>query len=1137
MKSDADSPVKRSRLGWAKTLGVVGAGGVLIVGGLWFLRVPLADFAIRSNLAGRGVESDFQILSLDFGGVTLSGVRIGPETNPDLAAASVEVVLSWSGPIPHLAAVRVIDPRVRLRMDEGGRVSLGELDKFSSGGGAGKRPSLPRILLEIQNGQALMDAPFGALTAQFESAGTLGRDFTAHAFIPTTTLPGETYALDHGVAELELASNSDQLSFRLTAAAEGVNWNGARVGGASVLATGHTALDLSAIDLQGAWRVDALAAPALGANGVVGQIAGEATLSEEGLTPATWSATLATTAVRLVQAENTLSGARLNARMEGAGDSGRGEFAFAGASFSGMGVAAASPSATGTLNYDLTGDETFNAAALVTLAQARLTESIQRDMRNALPDIEGTPFGPPVAQAERALDVAMDRFTLAAPVQLHIRGDETRIVVAEPIEARGANGALAKITPLRNDGPTFAMRWPGSTLHAAASVELSGAGLPNATILVDSADWAPDAPFEAEGSVSIPDWRAGEARLAAQEINFSLAQPPTGEGHLDVTGPLRMSGPLGDGSVRDLDLALDLNVAWNNGWRVSPRENCLPVRIGGLAVAGLAFEGGAFSLCAGNGGALIAANAQDQLSGGFVIQSLHLDGRMAGPEGPPARLRAEAVRGVFSGVSDNILLQIETAAPTLAVDFAEDRTLQVAGQRLTADAHIGGGTWRVEGAFEAGTLGDPTLPGDVSAIVGRWSAAPEGDRAVIRVAAGEARVEARTPPPDAAETRPLFHPVRFTDVEATLDQGQINATGRIVLEAGGRELATFTAEHNVEAGVGAAHVVAEALTFGRGLQPYEITELARGVVENVRGPVNATAEINWTQDTLTGTARVRPNNIALAMATIPIIEDVSGEIYFDDFFLLTTPPGQTLTVGTLNPGVAVHNGRIRFQLLPEEQVTIEQAEFDFASGILAVAPTTITLGAEETKFELRLSDVDVAAFLAQMDFKDLQATGHVEGSFPLRLTTRTAFIENGVLRAAPGGGTINYVGEAAQSATGAAAVAFDALRSFRYDRLELTLNGDISGDVVTSVSFSGENTGRPVDLTPVAQLPGVGQVTARGVPFLFNVTVTAPFQRLAQSFAGIADPRALLDQATPDEPAPAEGEPDTQVDQPPPAPR
>jgi hypothetical protein len=1132
MKEDAETPVPRGRLRWVRTLGAVGAGGVLIAGGLWFLRVPAADFVLRSTLAGRGVESDFQILSLDFGGATLGNIRIGPAENPDAAIAFAQIVLGWNGLLPRLDSVRLVDPRLRLRMDEGGRVSLGALDKFTVSGGAGKRPTLPHILLEIQNGQALLDAPFGAVTAHFQSAGTIGRDFTARAFIPTTTLPGGAYALDHGVAELELASNAEQLSFRLTAAAEGVMWGGARIDGASLLTTGHTSLDLAAIDLQGAWRVDAIAMSALRANQLVGQLAGQAAMSEQGFTPATWSATLAATAGRLAQAENALAGARFNARLEGAGAAGRGEWAFAGASFSGMGLAAATPTATGQLDYDLTGEETFNANALVTLAQARFTESVQADMRAALPDIEGAPFGPPVAQAERALDVAMDRFTLAAPVQLHMRGDETRIIVAEPIDVRGANGARATITPLRDDGPTFAMRWPGSTLHAAASIELSGAGLPGATFLLDSADWAPNAPFEAEGSLSIPDWRVGEARLATQELSIALVQPPSGPGHVDIKGPLRMSGPLGDGNVRDLDLALDLNVAWDRGWRVSPRASCLPVRIGGLAVAGLAFEGGAFSLCAASGGALIAADAQERLSGGFIIQNLRLDGRMAGPERQPARLRAQAVHGAFSGNPNDILLHIETNAPTLAIDMAEDRTLAIAGQRVTADARIGNGTWAVEGAFEAGTLGDPTLPGDVSAIVGRWSAAPEGDRAVIRVAAGEARVIARTPPEGALDPRPLFHPMRLADVEATLDQGQIVANGRIVLEAGARPLATFTAEHDVEAGAGAAHIVAEALTFDRALQPYEITELARGVVENVRGDVNATADINWTQTTLTATARLRPNGVALSMATIPIIEDVRGEIYFDDFFTLTTPPGQALTVGMINPGVAVHNGRLRFQLLPEQQVAIEHAEFDFASGTLAVAPTTITLGAEETRFELRLSDVDVAAFLAQLDFKDLQATGHVEGSFPLRLTTRTAFIENGVLRAAPGGGTIAYVGEAAESATGVAAVAFDALRSFRYDTLTLTLNGDISGDVVTSVTFRGQNTGRPVDLTPVADLPGIGQVTARGVPFLFNVTVTAPFQRLAQSFNGIADPRSLLDQATPEA-----GEPATPVDQPPPATR
>jgi hypothetical protein len=194
-------------------------------------------------------------------------------------------------------------------------------------------------------------------------------------------------------------------------------------------------------------------------------------------------------------------------------------------------------------------------------------------------------------------------------------------------------------------------------------------------------------------------------------------------------------------------------------------------------------------------------------------------------------------------------------------------------------------------------------------------------------------------------------------------------------------------------------------------------------------------------------------------------------------------------------------------------VTIEQAEFEYAGGIAAMSPAIITLGADETRVELTLRDVDAVDLIASLNIPDLAATGRVEGSFPLLLTRRTAYIEDGVLQALPGGGTISYTGGAGAESTGAARVAFDALRSFRYDELRLTLDGDISGEVVSSIEFSGQNTGRPVDLGPIAPVPGFGRVAVRGVPFDFNIHVTAPFRGLANTAASIIDPGVILERA------------------------
>ena len=126
------------------------------------------------------------------------------------------------------------------------------------------------------------------------------------------------------------------------------------------------------------------------------------------------------------------------------------------------------------------------------------------------------------------------------------------------------------------------------------------------------------------------------------------------------------------------------------------------------------------------------------------------------------------------------------------------------------------------------------------------------------------------------------------------------------------------------------------------------------------------------------------------------------------------------------------------------------------------------------------------------------------------LGKESAEIIGGVLRAAPGGGTISYTGHAGDGATGPAAMAFQALTSFRYDALELTLDGNLNDELVTRIQFSGENTGRTVDLG--ASVGGVEAMQVSGVPFRFNVSITAPFRGLSETVSSITDPGAILEQ-------------------------
>ena len=1107
--ASAEPPAKRPPLGWPAALGLIGAGVVLLAAGLWFLRIPLAEGLIRGELEGRGVDADFEIVNLTLSGASLAAIRLGPEAAPDAAIAAADLRWRWRGLTPEVGAVRLIEPRLSLAIDQNGRISAGALGRLGGNEPSGRRPVLPRIALDIEDGQLLLNAPFGALTAQFEAAGVIGRDFTALAQLAPTDRPGEDYALEQGAAEVRLASAADSLTARLTASADALTWADARLSGLAIDATAEAPLDLASGDVTIAWALDSLRAAGVSADGGAGALRANTAFSADALAFATWRAEADASFARFAAAGDGLNvrGAALTAAASGDGSEGSGEWRLTGDRFAGLGVRSSAPAAAGRFSV---AQGQFSADGQITLTAANLDAGARADLAAAFPDLASAPVGPTFAAARAALDRAASRFDATLPFDFSAAGRNARLTVSAPITLAAASGAALTVSPLRDDAPALVLQWPGPSLAGAVAAELSGGGAPRAALLLDTMSWVEGAPLEAEGTLDITDWRAGGASVGAREMVVRAAFAPEGGGRIDLVGPAALSGPLGDGQVRDVAIDLDLAVAWRNGWRVSPNQGCLPVRVGGLDVAGLSFQSGAFRLCAGAGDTLIAADASDRLSGGFAIEALALNGRLAGPDGQPARLGAQRVVGRFAGSTSAIALDLAAGAPSLAVTMAEGRTLRLDGERLTADARFGG-AWSIAGTFEAGRLEDPGLPGQVTAIAGRWRAAPEGEAAVVQMEAGEAFVTARTPDDD---TLPLFNPVRLTGMTAVLRDGRVTANGSVVLDRDGRAIASFTANHETGTGEGAAQLTADALMFDETLQPHDLSALMRRLVANVEGPATASAEARWSRDRFGVSGTIRPNGLSLSMATIPVIRDVRGEVHFDDLLTLTTPPGQTVTIGELNPGVAISNGRVRFQLLANQQVAIEAAEFDFADGVLSVAPTIITMGAEETHLEVALRDLDAAALIATLNAPDLHATGRIEGAFPVRLTPRTAFIDNGVLHAAPGGGTIAYVGKAGEGVTGPSRVAFDALRSFRYDDLSLTLNGDLSGEVVSEIRFQGENAGQPVDLSPMSGGPIA--ISARGVPFRFNVSVRAPFRQLARTAASVFDPGQLLDGVTPD---------------------
>src|SRR5574338_626853 len=217
-------PPRRWLIGWTTALAALAVSLAAVAAGLWFLRFPIAAFFLSGALADRGADADFRFVTLDFSHAVLRDVRFGAETSPDAAVSQVEARWSWRGLSPHLDSLKLIEPRVRLRVDRAGRMSAGSLDRLGGGGGRA-RPSIPAIDVDIERGLIAVDAPFGALEAPFHATGTLGRDFYGVARLSDTTRARGAHLLNHGVAELIVLSRGNNVAFRLNADAQRLVWD------------------------------------------------------------------------------------------------------------------------------------------------------------------------------------------------------------------------------------------------------------------------------------------------------------------------------------------------------------------------------------------------------------------------------------------------------------------------------------------------------------------------------------------------------------------------------------------------------------------------------------------------------------------------------------------------------------------------------------------------------------------------------------------------------------------------------------------------------------------------------------------------------------------------------------------------
>ena len=184
------------------------------------------------------------------------------------------------------------------------------------------------------------------------------------------------------------------------------------------------------------------------------------------------------------------------------------------------------------------------------------------------------------------------------------------------------------------------------------------------------------------------------------------------------------------------------------------------------------------------------------------------------------------------------------------------------------------------------------------------------------------------------DPNPRFYPLRSDDLHFTLAGNDIRATGSLHHPATGTLVTNVAIEHRLSTGAGHATLDVPGLAFGPNLQPEELTRLTEGVVALVNGTVSGQGRIDWAEGgKVTSSGDFSTANMDLAAPFGPVT-GVSTRIHFDDLLGLSTPPGQLMTVQTVNPGIVVSDGVVHYQLLPHNRVKIERGEWPFMGGRL-----------------------------------------------------------------------------------------------------------------------------------------------------------------------------------------------------------
>ena len=701
----------------------------------------------------------------------------------------------------------------------------------------------------------------------------------------------------------------------------------------------------------------------------------------------------------------------------------------------------------------LVGDYAANSASLSPSAISGIT--------GPLGAARSTPIGPIAMAIANAIGRTTRNFDASGKLRM-VNFPGGGAIRVEDADARGATGGRVRISG--GDGITY--YWPAGRVRIDGLIETSGGGLPAGRILLRQ----PRNGAPMSGEARFAPYAAGGQRLALEPIRFAAAR----DGSTSVSTVAQLDGSFPDGRVRALRLPLSGSFGANGSWSVG--NACAEVRWGFFQMGSVEFNAGRLPVCP-IGSAVLSQPAGGSLRVAASINRPNLIGQLGNTA---MRVSAANVR----------IINKDFQASEFALRLGKSESPVVFDSNRLRGTFSGSG---ISGTFAGASSTIGNVPLQLSDGEGRW-----------RIYDGDVTVNAGLTVSDRAP-EPRFYPLRGDDVTLVIADDFVRANGALRHPDSGTRVTDVSVEHRLSTGAGNATLDVPGLTFGEGLQPEELTRLTEGVIALVNGTIRGQGRINWDgSGNVTSTGDFSTANLDLAAPFGPVT-GLSGNIHFDDLLQLTTPPGQSLTMTSINPGILVENGVIRYQLLPDQLIKIERGEWPFMGGQLILRETVLNFGRPSAKrLTFEVVGLDAKTFVESLGFAELQATGTFDGVLPMIFDEEGGRIVGGRLDSRPGGGSLAYNGVVNQANLGMmGGIAFNALRDLRFRSMIVRLDGDLAGEFATRLTIDGVALGQTGTQKIIRSL-------LRRIPLKLHVTIRGPFRALIATAKAFRDPRQII---------------------------